>query len=122
MFTNSRMPNSPSYGIVNMLRATGNQVEVVGDTLRPFFTPKARILNVSNSIVQLYEYESKEQLEEEAAKVSPDGARIGSTEMKWEVPPHFYKTEMVIVLYEGSDSTMKQTLSSVVGAQFAGAP
>jgi hypothetical protein len=114
--------SSPSYGIVNMLRATGNEVEVVGDTLRPFFTPKAWIINVSNSIVQLYEYESKEQLEEEAATVSPDGAKIGSTVMKWEVPPHFYKTEKVIVLYEGNDSTMKQKLSDAVGTQFAGAP
>ena len=51
--------SSPSYGIVNMLRATGNEVEVVGDTLHSFFTTKARIINVSNSIVQLYEYEKK---------------------------------------------------------------
>ena len=113
-------PASASFSIYQLLRASGNKAEVIGDTLRPFFTPKAKVILLNSSAVQLYEYESKEELEAEAAKVSQDGSTIGTTVMQWKVPPHFYKTDRVIVLYEGDDSTTKQALGVALGTQFAG--
>jgi hypothetical protein len=113
-------PASPSFSIYQLLRASGNRAEVVGDTLRPFFTPKAKVITLNGSAVQLYEYGSKEDLEADAAKVSPDGSTIGGSAMQWKVPPHFYKTDRVIVLYEGKDSATKETLDAALGEQFAG--
>jgi hypothetical protein len=40
--------------------------------------------------------------------------------MNWKVPVHFYKTDKVIVLFEGKDSTMERTLEQTHGREFAG--
>jgi hypothetical protein len=111
---------SPSFAIFQILRASGSRVQVVGDTARPFFTPKGKILQVDGRIIQLYEYPSKEELEGEASKVGPDGSTIGGKAMNWKVPVHFYKTDKVIVLFEGKDSTMEHTLEQTLGREFAG--
>ena len=112
---------SPSYNIVNLLTATGNEVEVVGRAPVQYFDAKNVVIRVNGGIdLELYEFGSKEDLEEAAAKVSPDATTIEGKPITWKAPPHFFKTDKVIILYMGADPANVAQLASAFGPQFAG--
>jgi hypothetical protein len=102
------------------LEAGGATVETGESVLQPFFTPEGSILKVNGADVQVFEYESPEEMENEASQVSPDGGSIGTSMVTWMDAPHFYKAGRIIVLYVGSDATMLDWLEGALGAQFAG--
>jgi hypothetical protein len=70
--------------------------------------------------IHVLEYSSQAALESDAAKVSPDGHKIGLTSLDWISTPHFYKNARVIVIYLGCDVQIMRILEEAVGPQFAG--
>lgn len=62
--------------------------------------------------------------EQEAQRVSPDGARAdtpaGTVTAYYQGTPHLFRRERVIVLYVGDDPEMLRELRELVGTQFAG--
>jgi hypothetical protein len=102
------------------LEAGGETVETGESVLQPFFTPEGSILKVNGADVQVFEYESPEEMENEASQVSPDGGSIETSMVTWMDAPHFYKVGHIIVLYVGSDAAMLDLLEGALGAQFAG--
>ena len=106
--------------LIAALEASGATVELGEPITQPFFSPEGNIINVNGADVQVFEYESAEAMENEAAQVDPDGGSIGTTMVTWVDTPHFYKAGSMIVLYVGSDETVLGLLESVMGAQFAG--
>lgn len=102
------------------LQAAGATAEVADSVLQDFFTPEGHIIKVNGQDVQVFEYESAEMMETEAALVAPDGGSVGTSMMMWMDAPHFFKIGRIIVLYVGSDTTVLGLLDQVIGPQFAG--
>ena len=102
------------------LRDAGAAVEVVDSIDQVFFSPQGSLLSVNEADVQVFEYESAEAMEAEAAQVAPDGGSIGTSMVTWVDTPHFYKSGRIIVLYVGSDEAILDLLEIVLGPQFAG--
>jgi hypothetical protein len=102
------------------LQAAGATAEVADTIIQDFFTPEGSIIKVNGQDVQVFEYESAEAMEAEAAQVAPDGGSVGTAMMMWMDAPHFYKTGRILVLYVGSDTTVPGLLENVIGPQFAG--
>jgi hypothetical protein len=106
--------------LVKKLEAKGAKVEIMEPIQQEFFTPPAEMINFDQAGIQVYEYESPEEMEAEAALVSPDGSSIGTSMVTWIEPPHFYKAGRIIVLYLGNDPATLQLLEKILGPQFAG--
>ncbi len=113
-------PVEDYVSLVDALRAAGATVEP-GDTVEQvFFTVMGQIIKVNGADVQVFEYESAEAMEADAALVAPDGGSIGTSMVTWVATPHFFKTGRVLVLYVGDDAAILDLLKSVLGEQFAG--
>jgi hypothetical protein len=106
--------------LVAALQAAGATVEVGEPITQAFFTPEGSIIKVNGADVQVFEYESVEAMESEAAQVAPDGGSIGTSMVTWVDTPHFYKAGRIIVLYVGSDESVLSLLENALGPQFAG--
>ena len=106
--------------LIDALRAGGATVEL-GDTVeQAFFTAAGQILKVNGKDVQVFEYESAEKMEADAAQVAPDGGSIGTSMVTWVEPPHFFKSGRVLVLYVGEDKAVIDLLKGALGEQFSG--
>jgi hypothetical protein len=70
--------------------------------------------------LHVFEYARTLDLETDAAKISPDGFRIGLAFVDWIGSPHFYKNSRIIVNYVGCREDMMALLRGIVGPQFAG--
>jgi len=102
------------------LEEAGASAEVVDTVDQIFFTPQGSLIAVSGADVQVFEYESEQALEAEAAQVAPDGGSIGTSMVMWVDAPHFYKAGRIIVLYVGSEPSTLELLEGILGPQFAG--
>lgn len=107
-------------GLITALKAAGAQVETGDPISQPFFTPEGQTLLLNGDEIQVFEYESSQALESEAAQVAADGGSVGTTMIDWLAPPHFYKSGRILVLYIGDDPAILDLLSQLLGPQFAG--
>jgi len=105
---------------VAALQASNATVEIADSVTQDFFSPEGSIVKVDGQDVQVFEYENKEAMENEASQVAPGGSSIGTSMVTWMDAPHFYKAGRIIVLYVGSDKTTLDLLEKVISAQFAG--
>jgi hypothetical protein len=113
-------PVEDYVSLVDALRMMGATVEP-GDTVeQAFFSVTGQIIKVNGADVQVFEYESAEAMEADAAQVSADGGSIGTSMVTWIAAPHFFKTGRVLVLYVGDDAAVFDLLKPVLGEQFAG--
>ena len=106
--------------LIAALQAAGATVETGSPVAQAFFSPEGSIIKVNGADVQVFEYESAEAMESEAAQVAPDGGSIGTSMVTWMDTPHFYKAGRIIVLYVGSDESVLSLLENALGPQFAG--
>lgn len=86
---------------------------------QPFFTARGRILKIDGQEIQVFEYKTAKWAASDAAKIGADGTPA-ETMVNWIAPPHFYKSNKLIVLYVGSDPGLIERLERVLGMQFAG--
>jgi hypothetical protein len=113
-------PVTEMTSLVDALRAAGATVEPSEPIEQVFFSVGGDILKVNGADVQIFEYETPEAMEADAAKVAPDGGSIGTSMVSWIEPPHFYKAGRIIVLYVGQDQAVLDLLTAALGPQFAG--
>lgn len=106
--------------LISALESSGATVEIGEPVSQVFFSAEGTVLKVNGADVQVFEYESAEEMENEASQVSPDGGSIGTSMVTWVDVPHFYKTNRIIVLYVGNDASVLDVLESALGPQFAG--
>lgn len=59
--------------LISALGAAGATVEIGQSVSQAFFTPDRSIIKVNGADVQVFEYESPEEMENEASQVSSDG-------------------------------------------------
>ena len=118
--TSGRARIEDRTSLTQALKDAGASVEPADAVQQEFFGPEGRILHVNGADLQVFEYPSAEAMEQDAAKVAPDGGSIGTTMVSWMDAPHFYKSGRVLALYVGSDQAVLDLLQRVLGAQFAG--
>lgn len=106
--------------LVDALRAEGVTVEPAGTISQPFFSVEGQAITVNGEQVQVFEFADAAAASAAAQDVSPDGSSVGTSMMTWVAPPHFYKTDKLIVLYIGENEAVLAALESVVGEQIAG--
>lgn len=106
--------------LISALEAAGATVDRGDSVSQPFFTPEGSIIKVNDADVQVFEYESPEEMENEASQVSSHGGSIGTSMVTWINTPHFYKAGRIIVLYVGGDAIALDHLEGALGSQFAG--
>lgn len=106
--------------LVGALEAEGATVTLGDPIAQEFFTVDGQIIDVNGQDLQVFEYDSLQAMESDAALVSADGGTIGTSSVMWIDSPHFYKSEKIIVLYVGTDETTLNLLDQVLGRQFAG--
>jgi hypothetical protein len=106
--------------LISALKAAGAIVELGEPISQPFFTPEGSIVKVNRADVQIFEYESSEEMGNEASPVSSDGGAIGTSMVNWLDAPHFYKVGRIVVLYVGSDAPVLDFLEGALGSQFGG--
>jgi len=106
--------------LVEALRASGAEVQPGDPVEQAFFAVTGQILKVNDKDVQVFEYESAEAMEVDAAQVAPDGGSIGTNMVMWVETPHFFKSGRVLVLYVGEDQGVIDLLKGALGEPFAG--
>jgi hypothetical protein len=106
--------------LIEALRATGAEVELGDSVEQAFLAVLGQILKLDGTDVQVFEYESAQAMEADAAQVSADGGTIGNSMVTWVATPHFFKSGRVLVLFVGDDAAVLELLGGVLGEQFAG--
>lgn len=106
--------------LIEALRAAGATVEPGEPVDQVFFSVRGQILDVNGEDVQVFEYESADAMQADAAQVSPDGGSIGTSMVSWVAAPHFYQAGRILVLYVGDDAAVMELLENALGPQFAG--
>ena len=111
---------TPMFGVYNALKAMGTPVEMGGPVEQPLFDADGRKMTVNGAAVDVYEFDSKEEADKAAATVAPTGAVKNSAAIK--PPVHFYRSDLVFVVYAGDDPVVKDAIVAAAGEQFAGTP
>jgi hypothetical protein len=107
-------------GLLTALEAAGATIATGEPISQPFFSVEGNIIKVNGADVQVFEYNTPEEMELESSQIAPDGSSTATTMITWMDTPHFYKTGRIIALYVGSDETILNLLKSAFGPQFAG--
>lgn len=107
--------------LIKKLRSQGAKVTLTSERVeQPFFSVPARILNINDVGIQVFQYSSRSATNKEAMLVSADGMAIGGSKPSWMAPPHFFKSGRLLVVYVGDDQKILALLQSALGKQFAG--
>jgi hypothetical protein len=113
-------PVEDYVSVIDSLRGAGATVEPGDEVEQVFFTVIGQIIKVNDLDVQVFEYETADAMEADAAQVASDGSSIGTSMVTWMAAPHFYKTGRILVLYVGDDQAILDLLEGALGPQFAG--
>ena len=84
-----------------------------------FSVPGVEII-ASEQELLAFEFATLEEAESPAALMSDDGFGIGLKYINWIDSPQFFKNGRMIVIYDGSQSLVTDTLITAMGERFAG--
>ena len=111
--------------LVEILRGRGVTAETSGTTEQPFLATTGTRLRLSGgavtstAMIESYEYDEAAAANADAGTIDGDGSPR-TYRITWTAPPHFYRSERLIVLYVGADPAVTRLLTGVLGPQFAG--
>ena len=108
-----------AQGLVDRLRAKGLRVTPGDKVIQPFFSIEGQVYKVNDADVQVFEFTDVAGAQSSMAQLSPEGNPTNVV-IEWVGPPHFYQAGRVIALYVGSDRTVIDALTSILGPQRAG--
>ncbi len=77
-------------------------------------------ITASGQELLAFEFSTIEEAEAQAALVSEDGFGIGLKYINWIDTPQFFRNGRMIVIYDGSQSLVTNTLITSMGERFAG--
>jgi hypothetical protein len=106
----------------DLVAALGDAGRAVIETTEagiPAFGVPARMLQVDQTIVQVYEYVNVEARIAISQTISPYGEAVDETVMVWPDRPKFWATGRLIVIYNGTDGGMILLLSGLLGDPLA---
>jgi hypothetical protein len=110
---------------VQLLTENGFQyTEESPDAAFSFLTVACRPIRIGDDIISVYEYESNEKMEADAACIDKSGFSVKfpdrGTNISWVSDPYFYKRGMIIVNYVGINEDILAFLGENFGEAFAG--
>jgi len=77
---------------------------------------------VGNDFLFVWEFDTNELVENNAELVRKDGYAVENKNFSWtHGPPHFFKKDRIIVMYQGVNEQMIDFLAEFLGDPFAGA-
>lgn len=134
----SGRPTRERGAFIEHLRSRGLAVEIIGGSRSGdvFLRPRGTLLCVGGGAIappepmEVFVYKSAREAEADLNRIDPDGstststARDGSGSMlhvEWVRPPHFFRSDRIIVLYLGDNQGVLRLLTEVLGSQVAGA-
>lgn len=85
----------------------------------PFFSAQATRLIINGDDVHVFEFTTETIAMSAAATVAAAGTPIGTTQVTWISPPHFYRRNRFIALYLGGAGETMRALDAVFGKPFA---
>ena len=107
--------------LVLAFESVGATVELAETLDQPFFSVQAQVVLLNeNQALQVYEYADEISAMVDVELVAPSGSSIGTSQVSWMMPPHFYHTGHLVVIYIGADADTLTLLTEVLGEQFAG--
>jgi hypothetical protein len=77
-------------------------------------------VTASGQELLVFEFATLEEAEAQAALVSDDGFGIGLKYINWVDGPQFFRNGKMIVIYDGKQSLVTDTLTTAMGEIFAG--
>lgn len=116
-------PIHDTTSLADHLRVAGATVEMAGTIKHPFLAVPGEMMTVNGQGIEAFQYADAKALANDTRTIDPDGCigTVGGGMVDaWTAPPHFFKSENVMVIYLGSDAKMLQLLTKVMGKQFAG--
>jgi hypothetical protein len=116
-----RPPAPDGFGeLAAALRAGGADVTVGrASTRAPFMPVPARVLKVNGANLLVFDLPTEELARQQASRIAPDASRVGTNDVAWMAPPHFYRAGRSIVLYVGEDGRVLALLDRVLGPPIA---
>ena len=109
------------------------EVEEVSNYRPVLFSVQPKIIKINDKTLEVYEFKSKEEADEQGKNISKDGrsiknikgrmkdgATLRSCYVNWSEPPHFYKRGNIIVVYSGKNLRLQYNLAKIMGKQVAG--
>lgn len=118
-------PVRDQVDLIDNLRGRGVKAEPSGTAEQPFLATAGTRLRLSGdglngpATIESYEYDGAAQANADAATIESDG-NPRTSRITWMAPPHFYRSERLIVLYVGADPAVTKLLAGLLGPQFAG--
>ena len=76
-------------GLIAALDAAGAKVEKGEPISQPFFSVDGNIIKVNGADVQVFEYESVEDMELDSSQIASHGSSNATTMIIWVDTPHF---------------------------------
>ena len=119
-------PVRDHVSFVDTLRGKGVTVDIVGNVSQPFLHAQSGTsVRLSGGALptpadlQSFDYGSAPAASADAGQIQPDGS-MKTVIIDWVGPPHFFRAERLLVIYIGSDASVINLLTSILGPQFAG--
>ena len=106
--------------LIAHLRESGFRAERADRISQPFFRPTAVVVRVNDEEMQVYEYGDEQTAVTEASRVGANGRSVGTNQVGWIAPPHFFRKRKLLVVYLGSNEQALLTIRGLLGKQFAG--
>ena len=100
---------------VDSLRLGGVVIEPSGEVEQPFFSVTGQSIEVDGAQVQVFEYIDEPAREADSSQITPDGSTVGGTSISWVDRPNFWAEGRLIVLYVGSDESVVNMLTRILG-------
>ena len=120
----SEIEPADSYdSLMAALEAGGMKVDNNGENKFLFaglFSVSGIELIASGEQILAFEFATPEEAAEQALLVSDDGYGIGLRYINWIDSPQFFLNGSMIVVYDGSQSLVTNTLIAAMGEQFVG--
>ncbi|MDX1600097.1 MAG: hypothetical protein R3191_01145 [Anaerolineales bacterium] len=114
----SETPGS-AEALIRALRAQGLEPQTGGTIEQEFFSVSGQVIKIENATIQIFEYADREARSTHSALISEHGSSIGTTMVTWIDTPHFWAQDRIIVLYVGSNQSIVDALTQILGQPLA---
>lgn len=105
--------------LVQMAKS-GYEYEVELKDKKGLLNGDTTLIDINGEHIQIYNYKDKDEVKKDMDTISKDGNMVGNVIYEWVLPPHLYKNQNLIVLYNGDNKKLRANIEKILGMQFAG--
>lgn len=98
------------------MESLGYKVEIIAKDKDFFDAPKFEV-KINNHKISAYDYEEMSTLEKDTSGITEKGLVVSGTKVEWNEIPHYYKKGELLVIYDGKDIELINSLDKVMGTE-----